>query len=72
MLAILRMSRSFCRRLHSLAGLSIRTLWPSIDGGIDVDGAFLVMEFVDGETLTEVFQHGTLTTDDFIEITTQT
>jgi hypothetical protein len=30
------------------------------------------MEFVDGETLTEVFQHGTLTTDDFIEITART
>lgn len=42
------------------------------DGGVDEDGAFLVMEHVDGETLTEVFQQGTLTVADFVEITTQT
>ena len=42
------------------------------DGGVDKEGAFLVMEYVDGETLTEVFQQGTLTIPDFVEITIQT
>lgn len=41
------------------------------DGGIDAEGAYLVMEYVDGETLTEVFQQGTLTPPDFIEMTRQ-
>lgn len=41
------------------------------DGGVDEEGAFLVMEYVDGETLAEVFQQGTLTLPDFVEITTQ-
>ncbi len=41
------------------------------DGGVDHEGAFLVMEFVDGETLNEVFQNGALTIHDFVQIATQ-
>lgn len=38
------------------------------DGGVDEQGAFLVMEYVDGQTLNEVFREGALTPEDFVEI----
>ena len=64
-----------CKLLHK-ASITGALQHPNIvsvyDGGVDDGGAFLVMEFVDGETLTEVFQQGTLTVADFDEITTQT
>ena len=42
------------------------------DGGTDDKGAYLVMEYVDGETVSEIIKRGTLTIQDFIGITTQT
>lgn len=42
------------------------------DGGVDEEGAYLVMEYVEGETLSEVIRRGTLTFDDFCRVVSQT
>ena len=63
------------RKLLQEASLTGAVQHPNIvsvyDGGVDDEGAFLIMEYVDGETLTEVFKEGTLTPEDFVEISRQ-
>jgi serine/threonine protein kinase len=63
------------RKLLQEASLTGAVQHPNIvsvyDGGVDQEGAFLVMEYVDGETLTEVFHEGKLTPQDFFQIGSQ-
>lgn len=41
------------------------------DAGVDADGAFVVMEYIDGETLEDTISRGALTEEDFISLAEQ-
>jgi len=54
-----------------MSSLSHPNIISVYDAGVDADGAFVVMEFIDGETLDETIRRAALTEDDFITLAEQ-
>ncbi len=59
------------REANLMSSISHPNIIQVFDAGVDEDGAFVVMEFIDGETLEDTVSRGALTEDDFIRLAEQ-
>lgn len=68
-------ARKTAEYLINEAGLLSKLQHPNIvtvfDVGLDDEGAFIVMEFIDGETMSETVKRGALTLKDFVPVVLQ-
>lgn len=60
------------REATALSRLNHQNIVSVFDVGVDADGGYVVMELLNGETLTETITRGTLTLEDFHQVVIQT
>ncbi len=63
--------RSIAEEARTLASFSHPHIVTVFDVGTDADGAYVVMEFIDGETLDETVARAPFKADDFLEVAEQ-
>ncbi|CAN5351530.1 hypothetical protein BH23VER1_BH23VER1_26270 [soil metagenome] len=66
-----KIGRTIAEEARTLASFSHPHIVTVFDVGTDADGAYVVMEFIDGETLDETIARAPLKTDDFLEVAEQ-